>query len=194
MSIPQFLDADRPRRQDRPGGEHAVYADASPMDRRTGEHLRMIHDNYRGGFAQVQQLVDGLVDGVGAVADVRAAMHRMGLTQAYQQLGSFCGQLCRAVEAHHRIEDAHLYPALRAADRDGVHGLEPVLDRLAAEHVVVHEALEDFDGIARGAQADPSRLTELAEAYAALRALVESHFAYEEEQIGLPLAVHGVRI
>ena len=194
MSIPQFLDADRPRRQDRDGGEHPAYTAASPMDRRVGEHLRMIHDNYRGGFAQVQQLVDGIVAGVGDVADVRAAVHQMGLSAAYQQLGSFCGQLCRAVEAHHRIEDAHLYPALRAADRSGEHGLEPVLDRLAAEHLVVHEALETFDEIARGAQADPSRLAELAEAYAALRALVESHFAYEEEQIGLPLAVHGVRI
>lgn len=70
---------------------------------------------------------------------VQNAVHAVGLRATYEQLGSFCGQLCRGIEMHHRIEDAH--------------------------EMLVH-----------------------------LRGLLESHSAYEEEQIGLPLGVHRILI
>ena len=56
-------------------------------------------------------------DAATALGEARSGIHALGAP--VRTAGSWCGQLCRAVEQHHRIEDAVLYPALRAAD-DGL--------------------------------------------------------------------------
>jgi len=199
-SLPRIDEAARPfRHADAAGG---AYAAATPAQQVQGDHLRQIHGMYRQGLAQLVEVVDQVVAGRAAIHDARSALHRVGLQQAYQQLGSFCGQMCQAVEAHHRIEDAYLYPALRAADPDGLYA---VVDQLDDEHVVVHELLELLDAslvaLATGPddthETDPHEtdaLDRLSVQVHHLRAQLESHFTYEEEQIGLPLAVHGIGV
>ncbi len=175
----------------RPQRGPAAYADPSASQVAEGQHLRLIHDMYRNGLAQVAHLLAEVEAGFADVGDLRAAVHDLGLDQAYQRLGSFCGQICRAVETHHRIEDAFLYPALRQADADG---LGAVIGRLDDEHLVVHEVLEIFDAVLVRAARDPAVLPEVARTFRHLRTILESHFAYEEDQIGLALAVHGIRV
>lgn len=186
--LPTWDEAQRPR--------GAGYPDATDAERAQGEHLRMIHDMYRRSLAQVGEVLAQVRSGELSVGDARGAVHALGVRVTFEQLGTFCGQLCQSVETHHRIEDAHLYPALRSADD----GLEPVLDRLDLEHRVIHDVLERFDRVlvtmARGGeeQGGDAGLPDVHEHFAHLRRLLESHFRYEEEQIGLALGVHRVMV
>lgn len=189
MELPCWDESARPvRAADAAGG---AYAEAALAQRAQGEHLRMIHDMYRDGLAQVAETVAEVVAGTRAIAEAREAVDALGLRSAYQRMGSFCGQICRAVETHHRIEDTHLYPALQAADGAG---LGSVLARLYAEHDVVHAMLERLEETLRALATDPRRLGDLDAEFSHLRALLLSHFTYEEDQIGVPLGVHRVMV
>lgn len=167
-----------------------AYDEVGADERAAGEHLRAIHDMYRQGLAQVAHVIDQVVDGAAGLGEAREAVRQLGLRTAVERAGSFCGQLCRAVETHHRIEDAYLYPALRIADD----GLGPVLDRLDDEHVVVHELLVRLDATLVAVAAEPERVRVLREEFTHLRRLLESHFVYEEDQIGGALGVHRITV
>ncbi len=173
----------------------SAYDRADDLSRAHGDHLRMIHDMYRDGLSRAAGVIAQVVEGTSVVSDARSAIHAVGLEAAYEQLGSFCGQLCRGIEVHHRIEDAHVYPALRSADGQ----MSPVLDQLGGEHEVVHEMLLRLDRtlvrlIEDGADADPGRLETLEQEFTHLCGLLESHFCYEEQQLGAALGVHRIAI
>ncbi len=187
--LPTWDEAARPR--------GAGYPDATPAERSQGEHLRMVHDMYRRSLAQVSDVLDQVRSGRLSVGEARGAVHALGVRVTFAQLGSFCGQLCQSVETHHRIEDAHLYPALRAADSS----LDPVLDRLDLEHRVIHDVLERFDRVlvalataGDGGGEGEGGLPDVYAHFEHLRGLLESHFRYEEEQIGTALGVHRVMV
>lgn len=167
-----------------------AYPDATAYDEMAGAHLRGIHDMYRRGLAAIGLIVDRVVAGDAAPGEARAAVHQLGLDRAYQQLGSYCGQLCTALRTHHMIEDVALYPQLRAAEQT----LHATLDRLTHEHEVIHEVLERLDASLVAAVRDPAQLAGLATTYRHLRRLLESHFDYEEEAIGTALGVHGIGV
>ena len=158
--------------------------------RAAAAHLRAIHDHYRDGLAVVASVVDQVVAGDAGVEDARAALHDTGLTASYQQLGSYCGQLCHAVTQHHLIEDVVLYPQLRAADA----GLGTTIDRLDHEHRVIHDVLEQIDRSLVAFAADRANLEDLVAEVRHLRTLLESHFAYEEDAIGHALGVHRIGV
>ncbi|MEZ5093076.1 hemerythrin domain-containing protein [Nocardioides sp.] len=176
------------------------YPAATAADHASGEHLRAIHDMYRRGLAQVGDLVELVAAGDADPAEARAALHGLGLTEAYQTLGSYCGQICSAVQTHHGIEDRFLYPPLRDADD----ALSATLDRLTHEHEVIHAVLVRLDGsvvrLARsadpgsGAAATPEAGAALVREFRHLRALLESHFRYEEDAIGTALGVHRIGV
>jgi hypothetical protein len=167
------------------------YPDATASQRARGEHLRLIHDMYRRNLAQVGGVFQAVRDGELSIGDARAAVHSLGTSVSLAQLGAFCGQLCRSVEAHHGIEDAALYPALRASDA----ALTDVLDRLDLEHRVIHDVLGRFDALLVGlARAGEAGMADLEAHFDHLRSLLESHFVYEEQQIGTALGVHGVMV
>ncbi|WP_299051560.1 hemerythrin domain-containing protein [uncultured Nocardioides sp.] len=168
----------------------STYDEIGADERAAGQHLTAIHDMYRQGLAQVSAVLDQVVDGAAGLGEAREAVRQLGLRTAVERAGSFCGQLCRAVESHHRIEDAYLYPALRIADS----GLGGVLDRLDSEHLVVHELLVRLDDTLVAVTRDPDRLGVLVEEFTHLRRLLESHFVYEEQQIGGALGVHRITV
>ena len=170
-----------------------AYDDADAAARAHGDHLRLIHDMYRDGLRRAADVLARVVEGTAGVGDARQALNAVGLREAYDRVGSFCGQLCRGIEAHHRIEDAHLYPALREADD----GLAPVLDRLAHEHEVVQDMVLRLDAsllrlVDPGA--GPEELRGVQRELDHLVALLESHFAYEEQQLGAALGVHRIPV
>ncbi|MBS42138.1 MAG: hypothetical protein CMH83_02940 [Nocardioides sp.] len=175
-----------------------TYDDADPGAVARGDHLRQIHDMYRQGLDQVAAALDTAVAArddeaasATALGEARSGIHALGAP--VRTAGSWCGQLCRAVEQHHRIEDAVLYPALRAADD----GLAAVLDRLGEEHDVVHALLGRLDDalvVVAREPGDPAHLDALVKVYGHFRTLLESHFRYEESQIGTALGVHHVMV
>jgi hypothetical protein len=167
-----------------------TYADATPHARAAQAHLRAIHEHYRHGLALVVATAEEALAGRADAAEVREAIHAAGLTESYQRLSSYCGQLCVAVTQHHTIEDVVFQPQLRAADP----AMHATLDRIAHEHEVVHALLERVDRSARTFASDREHLDALTDELRHLRDLLESHFAYEEDAVGLALGVHGIGV
>ncbi|MDO9379626.1 MAG: hemerythrin domain-containing protein [Nocardioidaceae bacterium] len=157
-----------------------------------GGHLRAIHDMYRSNLSQVRSVLDRIGDGALDVGEARAAVNQVGLRATYEQLGSFCGQMCQMVEVHHSIEDAHMYPALAATPSGDA--LAPVLGRLAEEHLVVHAMLVRLDEVLVVLPDAPERIGEVQVLFEHLQVLLESHFTYEEDELCDPLGYHGVMV
>ena len=167
-----------------------AYPDAPAHAAGAQAHLRAIHGQYRHALGVVVETADQALAGQVGAAELREAIHAAGLTESYQRLSSYCGQLCSAVTQHHRIEDIVFQPQLRASDP----ALAPTLDRIALEHEVVHEVLVRVDRSAAAFGTDRARLPDLVAELQHLRDLLLSHFAYEEESVGLALGVHGVGV
>ncbi len=68
-------------------------------------------------------------------------MNRMTIRQNNWTLGVYCATYCRVVTGHHTLEDRSVFPHLKGQDPD----LDPVIDRLAAEHEVIADLLERID-------------------------------------------------
>ena len=165
-----------------PPEDHPSYGD--------GTALVEIHDHLRSELDQVVDLVGQVADGALDVASARSAINQMTMRQNAWSVGAYCESYCRVVTVHHTIEDVRMFPGLRAQDER----LGPVLDRLAAEHVVIHGLLEDVDHALVSLVTDPTALTPLTLALDRLSQRLRSHLGYEEEQLVGPLNRHGIGI
>ena len=185
---------DRPRAMPLAGGRSQDSA---------GNHRNLvaIHDHLRGELRQIRGAVEDVASGELDPGAARGLINRMTMRQNRWTLGSFCAAYCRVVTIHHTIEDSHMFPAL-ASDAPG---LEPVLERLEAEHEVIADVLDRFDralvllvqeddqdsssplplhlseGSAHAHSADgPAEIRLLA---AELSDLLLSHLGYEEDEL-----------
>lgn len=100
----------------------------------------------------------------------------------YRRFGNLCGQYCQVVHTHHSIEDYAIFPAL--AQQGGV--FKAIAERLAAEHVVVHELLLALVDALNALAGDPSpsHFDDAKEVYQALERVLLSHLGYEEDAMG----------
>lgn len=164
-----------------------------------GNHrsLVQIHDHLRGELTQIQQAAIEVGAGVLPPAAARDLINRMTMRQNRWTLGSFCAAYCRVVTIHHTIEDTSMFPALAAAAPE----LDPVLQRLEAEHEVIADVLDRFDRAlvllvaespADGVPAEqpaPDGPVEIARLAAELSDLLLSHLAYEEDELAQGLGL-----
>lgn len=131
----------------------ALYPSRGPAARAAamGDHLVQVHNYFR------EQL----------------AAARNGAHDGHLDLREHCLTLCDALHGHHTRENA-FFPKVEAM----VPGLQPVLDRLRAEHVTVAERLRRFRALLAGPPGDDvtGELDRLA-------ADLEAHFAYEERML-----------
>ena len=88
---------------------------------------------------------------------------------------------CRIVHSHHHLESAMLFPALRRANP----ALNPVVDKLEADHVHVSGLLDEVEGVASDLDdaENPQTRQRLVEALETLSVDLLAHLQYEEEQI-----------
>ena len=86
------------------------------------------------------------------------------------------------------LEDQGLFPHLRRADRD----LQPVVDRLQEEHVVIHKVIEGVDRALVAFVAEPDAAGDLRAAVDLLTDTLLSHLSYEERELIEPLARFGL--
>ena len=160
-----------------------------PDQQAAGRHLRAIHDNFRHELAAVLEAVEAVRQGAATPADVRDAVHQLTWRQHREDIGSFCGQLCRFVTMHHTIEDQAMFPTVAALP-----GYGPVVERLMDEHHVVHERLVRVDEVLVRMQGDEAAFEDLAASVAALSEVLLSHFLYEEEEMGEALGLAGLLV
>lgn len=176
-------DATRPRRPRQAGrtdgAAHAVTASGQAGQRT----LVAVHRHLRDELNRIQDVVDQVASNRLPPEQARELINQTTIRQNYWTLGAFCAAYCRVVSMHHSIEDAALFPTLRAADGS----LGPVLDRLGAEHEVIAGLLEALDRalvelIAGQAEPDDVRV-----AVGELAGALLSHLDYEEDELLDPI-------
>ena len=180
-SVQVWDEATRPAGPTPPPG--AVY---TRRGRVIGGHLIEVHDHLRAELARVRDLVRQVREGADA-ASARSAINEMAMRQNDWALGAYCASYCRFVTGHHMLEDEAVFPHLRASEAD----LGPVLDRLADEHKIIHQVLNDVDQALVDHLRNPADLAGLQQAVDILTDTLLSHLAYEEAQLVEPLARHG---
>ena len=156
----------------------------SPAELAASQQLVDIHDHLRAELTQVRDLIGQVLDGSIGPGSARSAINEMTMRQNNWTVGAYCAAYCRVVTTHHAIEDQALFPRLRGADPR----LAPVVDRLASEHVVIHEVLDSMDRALVAFVADPASGIQLRRAADELSDTLLSHLSYEERELVEPLA------
>ena len=182
LTAPAWDESTRPHRQ--PSGPDVTY---TGQGREVGQHLVDVHDMLRRELAELRDVVGQVRDGRLSAGDARSALNEMALRQNDWTLGAFCSRYCRVVAQHHSLEDDSIFPHLRRQDGD----LEPVIDRLAEEHLVIHDAIEAVDKALVEHMNHPDDSAPLQEAIDRLTDTMLSHLSYEEVELVEPLARLG---
>ncbi|HEX2131686.1 MAG TPA: LLM class flavin-dependent oxidoreductase [Actinophytocola sp.] len=159
----------------------AVYTDSG---RAGGRHLIQIHDHLRDELARVRALVAQVADGTLDAGAARSEINEMTMRQNNWTLGAYCESYCRVVTVHHSIEDQSFFPQVRRADPR----LAPVLDRLSAEHRVIHDVLNRVDAALVATVTDSGGIGALSDAVDLLTDTLLSHLSYEERELVEPMA------
>ena len=180
-SLP-WEESTRPRRGG--SGPEVTYGAQS---RALGKHLIDVHDMLRKELTEVRSIVAQVRKMTLDVGSARSALNDMTMRQNNWTLGAYCARYCTTVTGHHSLEDESVFPHLRRQERD----LEPVIDRLEEEHVVIHGVVEEIDRALVAFVADPEDFTRLEAAVDLLTDTLLSHLSYEEEQLVEPLARYG---
>jgi hemerythrin-like domain-containing protein len=158
----------------------------SDTGRQVGQHLVDVHDMLRRELTELRQIVEQVRDGALDAGDARSALNEMAMRQNDWTLGAFCSRYCHAVARHHGLEDDAIFPHLAQSDAR----LEPVIDRLADEHLVIHDAIEEVDR-ALVAHINHHDFPRLQAAIDLLTDALLSHLSYEEHELVEPLARLG---
>lgn len=161
----------------------------SPAQDAYHRHLVEIHDHLRTELTRLHGLVEEVRRGVLTAGEARSEVHDMSLRQNNWTLGAYCQSYCGFVNGHHSLEDASVFPHLRHAEP----AAGPVLDRLSAEHVVIHHLLDDVDRtlVSLVQDAGDATLDAVESSLQTLGDRLLSHLAYEERELRGPLARHG---
>ena len=182
LTAPRWDESTRPHRD--PSDAEVAYSD---QGRAAGQHLIDVHDMLRRELGELRELVAQVREGRLDAGAARSALHEMALRQNDWTLGAFCSRYCRVVAQHHGLEDESIFPHLRRSER----GLEPVIDRLAQEHLVIHDAIEGVDQALVHHINHPKDFDPLQEAINLLTDTLLSHLSYEEHELVEPLARLG---
>ena len=113
----------------------------SRRGRLVGQHLIDVHDTLRRELTELRDVVEQVRTGALSAGDARSALNDMALRQNDWTLGAFCARYCSAVAQHHGIEDGAVFPHLARSDPS----LNPVIDRLTEEPLVIHDAIGAID-------------------------------------------------
>jgi hypothetical protein len=169
-------DADRPARTVPSTGAEYTY---TTRGRAAARSLKMIHDHLRRELETIRDLVEQVASGDLGMHEAQLGLGQMSMRQNNWALGAYCASYCRLVAAHHGGEDSEIFPNLRWREP----ALAPVLDRLAHEHVLIHELLDAVDAGLVALVSDDSAVEQMRDTVGTLSDALLSHLAYEELQL-----------
>jgi hypothetical protein len=152
----------------------------SPQGDALMAELRWVHDMIRRDLRTIRQMAADVAGGLPA-EQVQAALESLAASGPLWQLKVNCLQYCRFVHSHHRAESMMLFPALRRANP----ALNPVVDKLEADHLSVSGLLDEVQDAARalGERETPAVREHLIGALERLSTDLLAHLDYEEENI-----------
>ncbi len=159
----------------------------TPAQRRQGRRLSLFHNHHREQLREVESAIvhiDGSLLGKISELDMR---------HNFKVFGNMCGLECQMLSGHHGIEDLAMFPVLHEI---GDAGLKKVVERLIAEHLVVHELIEELEVLAHQTiqSPTPENYAKLKSTFIELNNCVQSHFGYEETELEDALGLIGVGI
>jgi hypothetical protein len=152
-----------------------------------GKHLVDVHDMLRRELGELRDVVAQVREGALGAGAARSALNEMALRQNDWTLGAFCARYCGVVAQHHGLEDDAIFPHLVRSDST----LAPVIERLADEHLVIHDAIQAVDRSLVEHMNHPDEFEPIQEAIDFLSDALLSHLSYEEYEIVEPLARLG---
>jgi hypothetical protein len=171
-----------------PGGRETAVAVAgtelpgprNPRGEAMVTELRWVHDMIRQDLRTVRKMAAEIAAGLPA-DEIQAGIRSLAAGGPLWQLKINCLQYCRFVHSHHHAESIILFPGLRRANP----ALNPVVDKLEADHLAVSGLLDDVAAAARelGSQEDPAVRDRLVQALQQLSTDLLAHLQYEEENI-----------
>lgn len=147
--------------------------------------LEWVHGMLRRDLGAVRLLADRVTDGAEA-AEVRDGLIGLQTRGPLWQLRMGCLHYCQFVHGHHGLEDAALFPLVRANNPE----LAEAVAKLEADHRVVSDLLDAVEAEARrlgdadGDRGDDDARAALAAALDLLADTLLEHLAYEESTIG----------
>ena len=142
--------------------------------------LKLVHQMLRSDLAVCRDLAGEIAAGAEA-AEISEQIAALRTRSPLWTLQVNCLYHCRVVHAHHGLEDADMFPALRRSNP----GLSAVVDKLEADHRAISELLDDVEesaGELDDTTADPAR-QRLVIALGRLEEDLLAHLAFEEESI-----------
>ena len=147
--------------------------------------LKWVHSMIRRDLRTVRKLADEVADGLGG-PEAAEVIQSLATGGPLWQLKINCLQYCRFVHSHHHAESVLLFPELRRTNP----ALNPVVDKLEADHLAVSGLLDGVEAAARdlGEQEDPATRQRLTESLQQLSTDLLAHLDYEEENISGTLA------
>jgi Hemerythrin HHE cation binding domain len=160
--------------------EDRVPSTPAPPGEALVTELRWVHDMIRRDLGTVRAMAVDVA--AGAPADeVRAGLRSLAAAGPLWQLKISCLHYCRFVHSHHHAESLALFPALRRVNP----ALNPVVDKLEADHASVSVVLDDVEAAADalGGPEDRDGRARLTGALQNLSADLLAHLQYEEENI-----------
>jgi hypothetical protein len=142
---------------------------------------------FRRELGELRELLEKVREGAVSAGDARTGLNAMAMRQNDWTLGAVCSRYCSGVTHHHHLEDEGIFPHLRKSDES----LGPVLDRLAEEHLTIHDAIEAVDTALVQHMNEPTHFEGVEAAIDALGDALLSHFEFEEEKLVEPLSRFG---
>lgn len=149
--------------------------------RQHGKRLSLFHKYHLQEMADVRAALDNFLGTRESAERTSETIASLSMIDNYRLFGNLCGHECRALTLHHTVEDRSIFPLMR----NHTPGLDKVIDRLSAEHQIVHKLLVKLQEAAKNIALDPSEenFLELQETFRVLEQVVTSHFGYEEREL-----------
>jgi hypothetical protein len=142
--------------------------------------LLAVHALIRGNLDLIEELAAQALKGIDA-EDLRRQLHALKRDTVLWQLQVNCLRYCSFVHLHHKAEDGDFFSELRDTDP----AINPVIDRLQAEHRRVSEDLDAVEAAANALGHDDGQQARRAvvDTLRALRENLLAHLDYEERSI-----------
>jgi Hemerythrin HHE cation binding domain len=167
-------------------------AGVTDQQRRNGRRLALFHEMHLRELSHVNRAIGEVFAGNGTAHTLLTTISSMQMVSNMRQFGNLCGGACGMLTGHHTIEDQWVFPALHGRTE----GLDKVVERLQAEHLVIHDLIEKLERAATALITDPGTKTaaEVRAQFKRLETFVISHFRYEQTELEEALGFYRIDI
>ena len=163
---------------------------AKPHHAEPGKHLKMIHRYHLMQMNGVRRMMEQIDAGGSNLLELGHAVSNLKMHESFRQFGNLCGQECEMLNAHHSIESQMLFPVLHER---GNSGIKKLVERLMAEHEIIHHYLQElqFHTLAILQKPSSESYTSLKQTFTTLEKIIHSHFRYEETELAVAIGFYG---